>query len=107
MTIRRRVLRELRQFNAEWPNSWLGARDIRVFRRDAVAFAAAVEELATEGLILRSVGDRPAETGYRLNPERASELRRELAPSLWRVMLLILFSLVAGAMAFMTIRNSW
>ena len=42
MTTRRiKILRELRQFHGEWPNSWLGARDITVFRREAEGFAAA------------------------------------------------------------------
>ena len=105
MTIRSRILRELHRFNGEWPNSWLGAKDVGAFWRDAAGFAAAVEELVSAGLILRTGSDRPAEAGYRLNPERKAELRRELAPSLWRVLLLIAFSLIAGVLAFMTMQG--
>jgi hypothetical protein len=101
MNIRRIILRELRQFYGEWPNSWLGARDITAFRRDAAGFMDAARELVAEGLILKTGGDHPAEAGFRLNPERMADLRRELVPSVWRVVLLLALSLLAGAMAFM------
>jgi hypothetical protein len=66
MTIRRNILRELRQFYGEWPNSWLGARDITAFRRDAAGSMDAARELVAEGLILKTGGDHPAEAGFRL-----------------------------------------
>ena len=74
------------------------------FRRDAAEFAAAASELVAEGLILRT-GDKPSEAGFRLNPEHISELRRELAPPLWRMVLMAALSLVAGVMAFMAMRG--
>ena len=76
MNIRRIILRELRQFYGEWPNSWLGARDSTAFRRDAAGFMDAARELVAEGLILKTGGDHPAEAGFRLNPERMADLRR-------------------------------
>jgi hypothetical protein len=100
MATRRIILRELRQFYGEWPNSWLGTRDITAFRRDAAVFAAAAGELVAERLILRTGGDHSAEAGFRLNPERMADLRRELSPPVWRVVLLIALSLLVGAMTF-------
>jgi hypothetical protein len=99
MATRRKILRELHHFHGEWPNSLLGARDIGAFRRDDAAFAAAASELVAEGLIL-TTGDKPSEAGFRLNPERISDWGRELRPPLWRVVLLAMLSLLAGAAAF-------
>ena len=76
MTARLKILRELRQFQAKWPNSWLGARDISTFRRDADRFAVATHELEAEGLLLKTGGADSAEAGFRLNPERMADLRR-------------------------------
>jgi hypothetical protein len=100
MTTRRiKILRELRQFHGEWPNSWLGARDITVFRRDAEGFAAAAGELLAEGLILRTGGEDPADVGYRLNWERRADLRRELLPPVRRVVFALVLSILIGVIA--------
>ncbi|HWY15660.1 MAG TPA: hypothetical protein VNX86_11035 [Rhizomicrobium sp.] len=104
MTTRLKILRELRHFQAEWPNSWLGARDISAFRRDPDRFAVAADELQADGLLLKTGGADSTEVGFRLNPERMAELRRELMPPMWRILLMIAFSLLAGAAAFMTFR---
>lgn len=105
MTTRLKILRELRQFQAEWPNSWLGARDISAFRRGADRFAVTTHELVAEGLILKTGGADSGEAGFRLNPGRMADLRRELAPSMWRILLMIKFSLLATVTAFMTFRT--
>jgi hypothetical protein len=100
------ILRELRQFYGEWPNSWLGAHDITAFRRDPAGFAAVAAELVADGLILRTGGDHAAQVGFRLNPERTADLRRELSPPVWRVLLLLALSLLVGAIAaFITFRG--
>jgi hypothetical protein len=101
---RLKILRVLRQFHAEWPNSWLGVRDIAFFRRETEAFVAAAGELEAEGLILKIGGDNRSEPGYRLNPERIADLRREFVPSIRRIVLAIAFALLAGVMAFATFR---
>jgi hypothetical protein len=104
MKTRRRILRELRQFHGEWPNSWLGPSDMTAFRRDHEGFSAAIADLVAEGLILRTGGDGPAEAGFRLNPERKADLRRELRQPVWRILLLLVLSLVVGAVAFVAFR---
>jgi hypothetical protein len=80
-------------------------RDIRAFRRNAQEFAAAADALVAEGLVLRIGGDDPAAAGFRLNPERFSDLRHELRPPLWRIALLAAASIIAGALAYMTLRQ--
>src|ERR1700720_2949436 len=104
MTTRLKILRELRRFQTEWPNSWLCARDISTLRRGADRFSVATHELVAEGLILKIGGADSGEAGFRLNPGRLADLRRELAPSMWRILLMIAFSLLSAVAAFMTFR---
>jgi len=77
---RRNILRTLRIFQVEYPNSWLGARDIGGSSVTGPAFAETINRLLEEKLILAIRGGpgRESEAAYRLNPEKLGQLRNEL-----------------------------
>lgn len=102
MTLRLKILRELRQFYSGWPNSWLGTRDISAYRRDADQFAVAAHELETEDLILKTGGADAGEPGFLLDLGWIAVLRREFAPPMWWIFLTIGYSLLAAVAAYWT-----
>ena len=80
MATRRNILRKLRIFQVEYPNSWLAARDIGGLSADSPAFAETINRLLEEKLILAVRGGPGggSETAYRLNPAKLSEIHNEL-----------------------------
>ena len=100
MKLRRSIVRDLAQFHREYPNSWLGARDMSAWQRDPAGFASVMAALLAEELVLTDArGERDAEREkYRLNPERLADLRGELVSSR-RLVFAVAAALVVAAVA--------
>jgi hypothetical protein len=80
VSTRRNVLRTLRLFQVEYPNSWLAARDIGGLSVGSPAFAETINRLLEEKLILTIRGGpgKESDIAYRLNPEKLGQVRNEL-----------------------------
>ena len=102
MPTRRNILRTLRIFQVEYPNSWLGARDIGGSSVTGPAFAETINRLLEEKLILAIRGGpgRESEAAYRLNPEKLGQVRNELIWH-WKNWVVLAVALVAGVAAFL------
>jgi hypothetical protein len=99
---RRNILRTLRIFQNDYPNSWLGARDIGDSSTTGPAFAETINRLLEEKLILviRGGPGRESETACRLNPEKLGRVRNELIWH-WKNWVVLAVALVAGVAAFL------
>jgi len=103
VSTRYRILRELKIFHSEYPNSWLAATDMAAFRSDARSFAEAIEKLRAEQLVLSIAGEDGA--GVRLNPDKLREVNSEIVRQ-WRHWLALLLAAVAGIAAFLALRSN-
>jgi glycine/D-amino acid oxidase-like deaminating enzyme len=107
MSLRRSIIRELAQFQREYPNSWLGARDMSAWRRDPAGFAGVMIALLTEELVLTDArGERDAEREkYRLNPERLADIRGEIVSPRRFVFALLAALVAAGVTVLLVLRG--
>ena len=106
MPPRRTILKKLKIFRDEYPNSWLANGDIRGFRSNTPAHAEAINRLLEEKLILAIRGEpsRESEAAYRLNPDKLSEVNTELFRHWQNWLALAVALLVAGIAAFLVTR---
>jgi hypothetical protein len=102
---RRNILRKLRIFQVEYPNSWLGGRDIGGLSASSAAFAETINRLLEEKLILAIRGGpgRESETAYRLNPEKRGQIRHELIWH-WTNWVVLGVAIIVGVAAFLFVR---
>ena len=92
----RRVLRVVPGPEVDWlTGGSLHTLAARRFVVDAASDRVGVRLRTEDHLIAGLKGERAGQM---------AELRRELMPPMWRILLMIAFSLLAGAAAFMTFR---
>jgi hypothetical protein len=102
---RRRILRTLKLFQHEYPNSWLAARDIRGLRSGNSVFAKEVDRLLEEKLILTISAETggESEAAYRLNPAMLRQANKELFRH-WTNWLMLATAILVGVAAFLIVR---
>ena len=105
MPYRRRILRALKTFQDEYPNSWLAARDIRGFRSGGSVFAKEIDRLREEKLLLAISAENGGEleAAYRLNPAMLRQANKELFRH-WTNWLIMAAAILVGVAAFLLVR---